>query len=120
MIATDKRNAIFLLHQEGMPVHEIVRKLGVSRNTVRIIIRGLLALSRRMSLELLTQSLERACKYRITSLETVERIARLYLQQGLGQLPLAEVDDHLTQRPAYQEGSLTEPPDLSIYQDPQP
>src|SRR5208337_5070061 len=118
MIATDKRNAIFLLHQEGMPVHEIVRKLGVSRNTVRIIIRGLLALSRRMSLELLTQSLERACKYRITSLETVERIALLYLQQGIGQLPLAEVDDHLTQRPAYQEGSLTEPPDLSIYQDP--
>ena len=39
MIATDKRNAIFLLHQEGMPVHEIVRKLGVSRNTVRVIIR---------------------------------------------------------------------------------
>src|ERR1022692_3030485 len=38
MIATDKRKAIFLLHQEGMQVREIVRKLGVSRNTVRDII----------------------------------------------------------------------------------
>jgi len=94
----------FALPTKGLARHEFIR--------------GLLALSRRMSLELLTQSLERARKYRITSLETVERIALLYLQQGIGQLPLAEVDDHLTQRPAYQEGSLTEPPDLSIYQDP--
>ena len=39
MIATDKRKAIFLLHQEGMPASEIARKLGVSRNTVRDIIR---------------------------------------------------------------------------------
>ena len=39
MIATDKRKAIFLLHQEGMPAREIARKLGVSRNTVRDIIR---------------------------------------------------------------------------------
>ena len=29
-----------------------------------------------------------------------------------------EVDAEFTQRQAYQEGSLTEPPDLSIYQDP--
>ena len=94
----------FALPTKGLQRHEFIRRL--------------LTLSRRMSLELLTQSLERARKYRITSLETVERIALLYLQQGIGQLPLAEVDDHLTQRPAYQEGSLTEPPDLSIYQEP--
>ncbi len=94
----------FALPTKGIPRHDFIRRL--------------LALSRRMSIELLTQSLERARKYRITSLETVERIALLYLQQGTGQLPLAEVDAHLTQRPAYQEGSLTEPPDLSIYQDP--
>jgi hypothetical protein len=74
--------------------------------------------SRRMSVELLSRSLERARKYRITSLETVERIARLYLQQGAGELPLAQVDEAFREREAYQEGSLTEPPDLSIYQDP--
>ena len=39
MIATDKRKAIFLLHQEGMTEREIARKLGVSRNAVRAIIR---------------------------------------------------------------------------------
>ena len=39
MITTDKRKAIFLLHQEGMAEREIARKLGVSRNTVRTIIR---------------------------------------------------------------------------------
>ncbi len=94
----------FALPTKGIARHDFIRRL--------------LALSRRMSVELLTQSLERARKYRITSLETVERIALLYLQQGTGQLPLAEVDAHLAQRPAYQEGSLTEPPDLSIYQDP--
>jgi hypothetical protein len=38
MIATDKRKAIFLLHQEGMGVREIARRLGVSRYVVRTII----------------------------------------------------------------------------------
>jgi len=94
----------FALPAKGIQRHDFIRRL--------------LALSRRMSVELLAQSLERARKYRITSLETVERIALLYLQQGNGPLPLAEVDADLTQRPAYQEGSRTEPPDLSIYQDP--
>jgi hypothetical protein len=94
----------FALPIKGIQRHEFIRRL--------------LALSRKMSVELLTRSLERARKYRITSLETVERIAVLYLQQGDGPLPSAEVDAEFTHRPAYQEGSLTEPPDLSIYQDP--
>src|SRR5450631_2065041 len=38
MIATDKRKAIFLLHEEGMEVAEIARRLAVSPNTVRVII----------------------------------------------------------------------------------
>ena len=93
----------FALPAKGIQRHEFIRKL--------------LALSRRMSAELLSQSLERACKYRITSLETVERIALLYLQQGAGELPLVQFDEAFRQREAYLEGSLTEPPDLSIYQD---
>ena len=40
MIETDKRKAVFLLHQEGMSVREITRRLGLSRNTVRAIIAG--------------------------------------------------------------------------------
>ncbi len=93
----------FALPTKGIQRHEFIRRL--------------LGLSRRMSVELLTQSLERARKYRITSLETVERIALLYLQQGTGLLPSAEVDGEFTQRAAYQEGCLTEAPDLSVYQD---
>lgn len=94
----------FALPAKGIQRHEFIRKL--------------LSYSRRMSVELLSQSLERARKYRITELETVERIARLYLQQGAGELPLVQVDEAFREREAYREGSLTEPPDLSIYQDP--
>lgn len=39
MIEPDKRKAIFLLHQEGMSLREIARRLGVSRNVVRGITR---------------------------------------------------------------------------------
>src|SRR5271166_2589986 len=38
MIEADKRKAIFLLHQEGMPLREIARRLHVSRNTVAVVI----------------------------------------------------------------------------------
>ena len=38
MIEADKRKAIVLLHQEGMSVRQIARRLGVARNSVREII----------------------------------------------------------------------------------
>src|ERR1019366_8824116 len=38
MIEADKRKAIFLLHQDGMPAREIARRLRVSRHTVKTII----------------------------------------------------------------------------------
>ncbi len=82
-------------------------------------LRSLLALSRKMSPELFIQCIERAAKYRIEDIHTVERIALLYLQQGTGLLPLAAVDEQFTQREAYLEGSLTEAPDLSIYEHPE-
>lgn len=75
-------------------------------------LRRLLALSRQMSVELFGQTLERARKYRITSLETLRNIAWLYLQQGPGQVPLADIDTAFREREAYQEGSLTDPPQL--------
>ena len=39
MIDPDMRNAIFQLHQEGMSLREISRRLHVSRNAVRTIVR---------------------------------------------------------------------------------
>jgi len=95
----------FILQTKGLARHEFLRKL--------------LALSQKMTPELFIKSIARAAKYRITSLETIGRIALLYLQQGTGVLPVATVDEQFTQREAYLEGSLTEAPDLSIYQDPQ-
>ena len=82
-------------------------------------LRSLLALSRKMTPELFIKTIERAAKYRIQDIHTIERIAILYLQQGAQTLPVAPVDEQFTQREAYLEGSLTEAPDLSIYDPPQ-
>ena len=82
-----------------------------------VFLRGLVALSQRMTLELFIKSIQRAHRYRINSLQTIERIALLHLREGTAELPFAEVDEAFRQRTTYQEGSLTDPPDLSIYQD---
>ncbi len=82
-------------------------------------LRALLALSRKMTPPLFIKTIERAAKYRIQDIHTIERIAFLLLQEGAGTLPLAPVDEQFIQREAYLEGSLTEAPDLSIYDPPQ-
>jgi hypothetical protein len=51
-------------------------------------------------------------------LATVRRIAWLCISQSEDVLPQADVDEDFQQRPAYQEGSLTEEPDLTIYDQP--
>ena len=38
MIEADKRKAIYLLDQEGMSAREISRRLGISRNTIGVIL----------------------------------------------------------------------------------
>ena len=79
-------------------------------------LRRLLALSQRMTPELFVRSVERAHRYRITSLATLEKIALLHLKEGLGELPSPPVDESFRERPAYLEGSLTDFPDLSQYE----
>ena len=96
-------------------LHWVLPGKGIGRHRF---LRSLLALSRKMTPELFIKSIERAAKYRIEDIATIERIAHLYLQEGPGELPLAVVDEDFIQREAYQEGALTEAPDLSIYQDP--
>jgi transposase len=82
-----------------------------------VFLRQLLALSQTMTPELFVKSVQRAHRYRINSLSTIERIALLHLAEGTAELPFAELDEGFRQRSAYQEGSLTDPPDLSIYQE---
>ena len=61
------------------------------------------------------KTVQRALRYRIVDLATVRRIAWLCISQSEDALPEADVDEDFQQRPAYQEGCLTEEPDLSVY-----
>ena len=79
-------------------------------------LRKLFALSQKMTPVLFIRSIERAHKYRITSLETIERIAVLCMSQGEENLPCVDIDEGFLERQAYQEGRLTDAPDMSIYE----
>jgi len=77
--------------------------------------RELFALSRKLTSEVFRKTAHRAHRYRIVDLATVRRIAWLCLSQEQDVLPEPEVDEDFRQRPAYQEGYLTDQPDLSVY-----
>ena len=78
-------------------------------------IRELFALTSRMPNSVFIQSIKRALRYQITSIETVERIALLHMTQDVPRIPSVDVDEAYREREAYLEGSLTDAPDLSIY-----
>lgn len=92
----------FALKPKGIERHGWIRKLFV--------------LSQKMTPALFIRSIERACKYKITSVETIERIAVLCMSQSTDILPSVEIDEGFREREAYQEGQLTDQPDLSIYE----
>ena len=82
-------------------------------------LRKLFALSQRMTPSLFITSIDRAHKYKITEVATIERIAALTMNQGVQPLPFAEIDEDFRQRDTYMEGRLTDPPELSMYENPQ-
>ena len=92
----------FALKPKGIERHGWLRKLFV--------------LSQKMTPALFIRSIERAYKYRITSMETIERIAVLCMSQDTDILPSVEIDEGFREREAYQQGQLTDQPDLSIYE----
>jgi transposase len=77
--------------------------------------RELFALSRKLTSDVFRSTARRAHHYRIVDLATLRRIAWLCLSQEEHVLPEPEVDEDFRQRPAYQEGYLTDQPDLSVY-----
>jgi hypothetical protein len=77
--------------------------------------RELFALSQKLTHRVLINTAERALRYRIVDLATLRRIAWLCLSQQQDVLLQVEVDEHFRERPAYQEGYLTDQPDLSVY-----
>jgi len=90
---------------------------GVQRH---VFLRRLFLFSRRLTPELFVASLQRAQQYQITRLDVLERIAQLLVTQGAGEIITPEIDPTFEQREAYQQGALTDPPDLSAYQTPPP
>lgn len=80
-------------------------------------LRELFILSRQVTPTVFAEALTRALRYRVVHLETLRRIAWFCMSEGQQYFPFAEVDATFRQRPAYQEGFLTDDPDLSIYDD---
>ena len=77
--------------------------------------RELFVLSRKVTSSLFIETVQRAHRFRVIDLATLRRIAWLCISQSEEVLPEADVDEDFQQRPAYQEGSLTDQPDLSAY-----
>jgi transposase len=89
-----------------------LKPMGIARHRF---IRELFALSRQMTPDLFIRTVERALRYRIADIETLRRIAHLYLAQGEPLLPHPAVDEDFRDRDAYRQGHLTDAPDFSRY-----
>ena len=91
-----------------------LKSLGVVRHRF---LRELFALSTQMTAALFIQTVERALRYRVICVDTLRRIAQLYLHQGEATLPNPPVDEGFRDRDAYRQGHLTDAPDFSKYKD---
>jgi hypothetical protein len=96
----------------GQYLDVVLKPKGIERHNM---VRKLFVLARKMTPTLFVKSIERALKYEITAVETIERIALLYVHEGTDMLPSVEVDESFREREAYLEGNLTDEPDLSVY-----
>lgn len=96
-------------------VDHVSKTPGIQRHRF---LRELFALSQKVTPAVFVEAIARALRYRIVQLQTLERIAWFCMSQTEQRLPYADVDEHFRQRPAYQEGCLTDEPDLSSYDPP--
>lgn len=78
-------------------------------------IRTLFALYRKTESSVFIQTVERALKYRITDIKTIENIAVLILRHGTLDITLPEIDQDFQKRDAYIEGCFADEVDLSLY-----
>jgi hypothetical protein len=91
----------FLIKGSGKKRHRIIRRL--------------YGLYRKIELTLFIKTVKRALKYRITDMETVERIAMLQMMDGSAFVPVPEIDQEFKSRSAYLEGRFADDVDLSRY-----
>jgi len=78
-------------------------------------LRGLFALSRQLNAAVFVRTIERALRYGIADLDTVQRIAVLVLDVSEHPLPAVDIDAGFRVRESYLEGRLTDAPDFSRY-----
>jgi len=78
-------------------------------------LRELFRLSQKIAAPLFIKTIQRALKYRITDIQTIERIAVLQINDGHYEMPSVEIDGAFQERETYLEGRITDSPDLSIY-----
>jgi hypothetical protein len=91
----------FALKPKGIERHRFVREV--------------FALLQELTPRLFIETVERALKYKITSIATLRRIALMRLDSGAQSFPCAEVDAGFRERDAYLEGRLTDAPDFAPY-----
>jgi transposase len=84
----------FLRAQKGIQTHAFIR--------------GVYGLYQKMAPPLFVKTIQRALKYRIADLCTLQRIAVLHLREGEYELPLVEAPQELQSRESYREGCSTE------------
>jgi transposase len=94
----------FILVMKGKARHRLIRQL--------------YSLYKKTPIDLFVKAVQRALKYRVNNLATLENIIRLLLRQSDYQMPLPKMDNTFTDRPTYIEGRFTTDPDLSIYKKP--
>ena len=91
----------FALKPKGIERHRFLRRL--------------FALSRQMSVAVFIRTLERALRYGITDLDTLQRIGLLLLDASEHPLPAVDIDESYRTRDSYLEGRLSDAPDFSRY-----
>jgi hypothetical protein len=85
---------------------------GIQRNRL---IRYLHSLSVRVTTDIFVATIKRALQYRISDRQTIEEIAELILRQDEHIAPQIVADGSLKDRPSYQEGFVTDTPDMEGY-----
>lgn len=90
----------FVLKPKGIQRHRFVREL--------------YALTQQMSSALFLKTIKRGLRYRITNVDTLRRIAYLYMNQNDEVISFPDVDEGFQQRESYLEGRLTEAPNFSV------
>lgn len=91
----------FAIHGEGQKRHGFIRRL--------------FGLYRKTTPALFIKAIERAHKYRITDVDTIERILVLQMRDEAFETPLFQVDQEFENREAYLAGRFSSRVDLTRY-----